>query len=223
MAARTIFVTGTDTGVGKTLIAAALIHKLARQGRKVVGMKPVASGSIMAAGTLRNDDALALMAEASVEAPYELVNPYCFAPAIAPHIAAAQAGTGIEMAVLHKAHTQLAAHAEFVVVEGAGGWLTPLNARETLADFPVAINSQVVLVVGMRLGCINHALLTARAIDEAGLGPCGWIANMIDPQMQQVEENIQALQQRLLSPLGIISHTRRITPQQCADSLRLPD
>jgi dethiobiotin synthetase len=208
-------VTGTDTGVGKTLIAAALIHKLAQQGKKVVGMKPVASGG--------RDDALALMAEVNVEAPYELVNPYCFEPAIAPHIAAAQAGVRIEMQVLQQAHAQLNAAADIVVAEGAGGWLTPLNERETLADFARLIAAEVVLVVGLRLGCINHALLTARAIGAAGLKLSGWVANTLEADMPRALDNIQSIEARLPAPLlCIVPYNPGLSPPLVARQLVLP-
>lgn len=205
--AQSIFVTGTDTGVGKTLIAQALIHAYARAGMKAAGMKPVASGAQATPEGLRNEDALALIAQANVPLPYALVNPYCFEPAIAPHIAAAEAGVRMNTSVLLHAHAEIAARADKIIVEGAGGWLTPLNQHETLADFAAAIHAEVVLVVGLRLGCINHALLTAQAIDRAGLSLAGWVANTVDPDMPRMSENIQTLTERLPGRLmGVVPH-----------------
>lgn len=209
MTAHSLFITGTDTGVGKTLVAGELIAGLVRQGKKVVGMKPVASGSRMTAEGLRNDDALNLIAHSNVSAPYSLINPYCFEPAIAPHIAAAEARVHIDLSILQAAHAQLAERSDQVIVEGAGGWLTPLNGRETLADFARIIRAEVVLVVGLRLGCINHALLTAQTIAASGLKLTGWIANTIEPDMPRLAENIRALEERLPAPrLSTIAYRR---------------
>ena len=196
-----IFVAGTDTGVGKTLIAAALLRALASRGACAVGMKPVAAGCAQTAHGLRNEDATALTGAANIEAPMDLINPYRFEPAIAPHIAAAQAGVTISLARIRDAFVALSSMAQWVVVEGAGGPLVPLNDREDFADLARLLELPVVLVVGMRLGCLNHALLTAEAIRGRGLRLSGWVANCLETAMPAFEENVQALRCRLEAPL----------------------
>jgi dethiobiotin synthetase len=191
---RGFFVTGTDTGVGKTLVSCALLHAFAAQGLRAIGMKPVAAGCD-AAGD--NEDVMALMAAASVAAPAALVNPYRFAPPIAPHLAAAEAGVDITLTRIADAYSALATLADVVIVEGVGGFCVPLNARESTADLAVRLGLPVILVVGLRLGCLNHALLTAEAVRARGLTLAGWVANAIDPAMAQVEANVRALQDRL--------------------------
>lgn len=171
------FVTGTDTEVGKTVISVGLIQALQKQGLSVAAMKPVASGCQMTADGLRNDDALALQQAADIKTDYQTINPYAFAPAIAPHIAAQQAGVEIDLSKLLGQFQQLQNIADVVVVEGAGGWLVPLNDQQTIADLAVKINLPVVLVVAIKLGCINHALLTADSIRASGLTLAGWVAN----------------------------------------------
>lgn len=196
-----VFVTGTDTGVGKTRVSVALIHALRARGLEVAGMKPVAAGHDP--GEL-NEDVAALMQAANVEGDLRDVNAYAFEPAIAPHIAAAQVGARIELGVVADAYARLAARADVVVVEGAGGFRVPLNDREDTADLAAALGLPVVLVVGLRLGCISHALLTAEAIRARGLVWAGWVGNHIDPAMEAQAENIAALRQRLPQPcLGI--------------------
>ena len=191
------FVAGTDTGVGKTRVAAALIRALVKQGLRVAAMKPVAAGACATDTGLRNADALALAAAANVEAPYEMVNPYCFAPAVSPHIAAREAGVIVEPDVVRRHFDLLAARADCVVVEGAGGWLAPIGERQTMADIAVALGLPVLLVVGLRLGCLSHALLTARAIREDGLPLAGWIGNHVDPAFERGSENVATLEQLL--------------------------
>jgi dethiobiotin synthetase len=188
------FVTGTDTGVGKTLVSCALLHAYAAQGLRTVGMKPVAAGCDTAGD---NEDVTALMAAASIAAPAALVNPYRFAPPIAPHLAAAEAGVDITLTRIADAYSALATLADVVIVEGVGGFCVPLNARESTADLAVRLGLPVILVVGLRLGCLNHALLTAEAVCARGLTLAGWVANAIDPAMAQVEANVRALQDRL--------------------------
>jgi dethiobiotin synthetase len=192
------FITGTDTGVGKTQVATALLRMLARQGRQAVGMKPVASGAQETGAGLRSDDALQLQAASSVSATYDEINPYCFAPAVAPHLAASQP---MEIAPILRCFHALAARADYLIVEGVGGWAVPINAQQTMADVARQMNLPVLLVVGVRLGCLNHALLTATAIAQAGAPFAGWIANAIDSQMALPRENIKALAQRLPGPL----------------------
>jgi dethiobiotin synthetase len=195
------FVTGTDTGVGKTRVAVALIHALRAQGLRVAAMKPVAAGSVP--GEM-NEDVAALLQAANVVADIRDVNPYAFDAAIAPHIAAQQAGVRIELPVMVAAYARLAAMADVVVVEGAGGWRVPLNEREDMADLAQALALPVVLVVGLRLGCLNHALLTAESITRRCLPWAGWVGNAIDPAMPHREANLEALRARLPVPcLGV--------------------
>lgn len=188
------FVTGTDTGVGKTHVTAYLLRYYAAQGLRVVGMKPVASGCEWIDGQWQNEDVARLVAASNVDAPQALINPYRFDPPIAPHIAAAQAGVSIDLAVIIDAYQQLAALADVVIVEGAGGLLVPLNTSQTMADLMLALELPGLLVVGMKLGCINHALLTAEVMRHKGIPCCGWVANQVDPQMQVQTENLQTLQ-----------------------------
>jgi dethiobiotin synthetase len=201
-----IFVTGTDTGVGKTVVAAGLVHLFARRGHRVVGLKPVASGGEPTANGLRNSDALALAAASSVPLPYELTNPCCFGPAIAPHLAAQEAGVAISVDALAGWYRRAAAGAELAIVEGAGGWRVPLHPEGFLSDLPERLGLGVILVVGLRLGCLNHARLTLEAIAASGRCPfVGWIANRIDPGLARAEENLETLE-RLLGgpPLAVV-------------------
>jgi dethiobiotin synthetase len=202
--ATTLFITGTDTGVGKTRIACGLLQRLRNEGRSAAGFKPVASGAKATAQGLRNDDALALQAQSTPGLDYAAVNPYCFAPPIAPHLAAREAGVEIDCAVLNTAHAALAARHAWVVVEGAGGWLVPLSRQSSFADWVAGRGWPVLLVVAMRLGCINHALLSAEAIQRRG-SLLGWVANRIPPEPERVQDNIEALRERLPAPLlGIV-------------------
>jgi dethiobiotin synthetase len=191
------FVTGTDTGVGKTLVACALLHAFAAKGKSAIGMKPVAAG--MEGGSYADVDALIAASSVCVERHW--VNPYAFAAPIAPHIAAEQQRLEIRLDTIVEAYRMLARQADVVVVEGAGGFMIPLNARETGADLARRLALPVVLVVGMRLGCLNHALLTRRAIADHGLACAGWVANCMPPEMACVGENIRALSQRIDAPL----------------------
>lgn len=198
---RRFFVTGTDTGVGKTTVTVHLMQQLAAQGLTVIGMKPVASGCEWINGRWQNADVMQLTAAANVAVPAELVNPYCFQPPIAPHIAAAQAGVEIELPVIQAAYSQLSALADVVIVEGAGGLLVPLNqAQHTIADLILALDMPALMVVGMRLGCINHAALTAEVLKQRGIALCGWVANYLDPQMSMPQENLQTLTSCLQQP-----------------------
>lgn len=200
------FITGTDTGVGKTLIAAALMKRHRGLGLRVAGMKPVASGCHQTAAGLRNEDALQLEQQASARHPYSRVNPYAFAPAIAPHLAARAAGTTIELPKLASCYQELAVDSDVVIVEGAGGWRVPIGPAGLLSDFPEALGLDVILVVGLRLGCLNHALLTCDAILGGGKSRLvGWVGNGIDPAFSPWEENIDTLRQRIPAPcLGIV-------------------
>lgn len=203
---RGVFITGTDTGVGKTVVAAALIKLLARQGVRVAGMKPVAAGASMTPSGLRNADALALLQAGNVAARYESVNPYCFAAPIAPHIAARDAHVLVDIDLVRQRFDELASVADCVVVEGAGGWLTPISSSASMADVAAALALPVVLVVGLRLGCLNHALLTARALAAHGAGLAGWIANAIDPAFDRAADNIATLEQRLQPAAAIVPY-----------------
>jgi dethiobiotin synthetase len=198
--ARTLFITGTDTGVGKTLVSAALLHALARRHRRVVGMKPVAAGLIERDGAWVSEDVLALRAASTVQVPAALDNPVALPEALSPHLAARHAGRPVQLAELLAAHHRLCGLADAIVVEGAGGWRVPINDNETLADLAIALAAPVVLVVGLRLGCLNHALLTAEAIRADGLHLAGWVANSIDPHMPCRDENITSLHARLGAP-----------------------
>jgi dethiobiotin synthetase len=215
-----IFITGTDTGVGKSLVACALIEKFKASGLKVVGMKPVASGSSINNEGLRNEDALALQSAANIHAEYALINPYCFAPAIAPHLAARAAGVTINLDQLKNNYQQLASQADVTVVEGAGGWKVPLETGY-LSDFPELLKMAVVLVVGMRLGCLNHALLTAQVIEQGGKCTLvGWVGNVIDPIFSPLDANLDLLKHRLAAPcLGVIPHLQAPDARLVADLL----
>lgn len=217
MTPRRIFVTGTDTGVGKTLITAALLLNARAFGLSAVGLKPVSAGCSPVNGQLVNDDALLLQRYASVPLDYAEVNPVALEPALAPHIAARRAGIGLSAAALAAAVTRVASKGhEVLLVEGAGGWLTPLNDTETMADVAAQLGYPVILVVNMRLGCLNHALLTARAIQSAGLALAGWVANSTGPPMEAFDENVQALERRLKSlRLGTVPNLGRLVqPEQ---------
>lgn len=204
---RDFFVTGTDTGVGKTLVAAAMLRAWRRQGQSVAGMKPVASGAAMTPAGWRNDDALALQAECSSPWPYETVNPYAFAPPIAPHLAAREAGVVVSLERIRRGFQALREGAGTVVVEGAGGFLVPLAPGLSFADLPAALGLEVVLVVGLRLGCLNHAFLTAEAVAARGLGLAGWVGNVIDPGFGRLQDNLDSLRTGLAAPcLGVVPH-----------------
>jgi len=193
------FITGTDTGVGKTRAACALIRHLAGLGQRVAGLKPVASGCAVTSDGLRNEDALALMEAANVELDYSTVNPYAFGPAIAPHLAAAAAGVEIDLGAI--ARIANGVRADHVVIEGAGGWAVPLDRTRSFADLAAEVCDAVILVVGMRLGCINHALLSAAQINRDGCRLAGWVANILDPAMPVLAGNLETLEDRLEPPL----------------------
>jgi dethiobiotin synthetase len=214
------FVTGTDTGVGKTLVSAALMRALGRQRIAVAGMKPVASGCAATPGGLRNDDALLLQAEGSRPWPYQTVNPYAFEPAIAPELAAREAGIEVRLDTIETAFGSLQGGSDVVIVEGAGGFLVPLGAGLSFADLPSALGLEVILVVGLRLGCVNHALLTAEAVRRRGLALAGWVGNLIDPDFERLEANLDSLGQRLDAPrLGVIGYLDPPDIDLAADAL----
>lgn len=214
------FVTGTDTGVGKSLVAAALLRHLGRAGRRTVGMKPVAAGATQVDDRWCNDDVEALSAACNVQAPAPWVCPYLLRDAMAPHIAADHAGVHLSLEHMRDCFAQLQSVSDSVVVEGAGGFSVPINATDTLADLAQVLAVPVVLVVGIRLGCLNHALLTAQAIRQAGLPLASWVANHIDPGMSAPVENVNALAQRLGAPCwGQIPWQRQSPRFNFADGL----
>lgn len=200
------FIIGTDTNVGKTYIASLLIQQFVAAGYQTVGMKPIASGCAFdAKGELINDDVQALNVASNVSAPLNLINPYHFSPAIAPHIAAELAGISMQIELIQQAYAQLTELADVVIVEGAGGFFVPINATQTLADVAVQLQIPIILVIGIKLGCINHALLTIEAIQARGLILAGWVANQIEPEMPMFEENLSSLTQRIAAPcLGVV-------------------
>jgi dethiobiotin synthetase len=199
------FVTGTDTGVGKTVVACALARAFAAAGERVAVMKPIASGAERTADGLRNADAVALIQAANVPLTYTQVNPYCFEPAISPHIAAEDVRIAIDTSRIKADFETLRAISDRVIVEGAGGWLAPINARETMGDLSRALGIPAVLVVGLRLGCLNHAELTWRAIGSDGVAFAGWVANRSGEPMEREAENLATLTRRLgAPPLAIV-------------------
>lgn len=206
---KSFFVTGTDTGVGKTVVACALARAFALAGERVAVMKPIASGAERTAEGLRNADALALMEASNVPLTYAQVNPYCFEPAISPHIAAEDANIEIDISTIAAGFSTLRAISDRVVVEGAGGWLAPINARESMGDLARALGAPAVLVVGLRLGCLNHAELTRRSIEGHGVAFAGWVANRLSEPMEREAENLATLAQRLgAPPLALVPYAR---------------
>ncbi len=219
---RGVFVTGTDTGVGKTLVACGLIHAYRRLGLRVAGMKPVAAGGFEAPSGWTNEDVEALRAAANVDAPLDEVNPYRLRDPIAPHIAAARAGVALDLSVIRARFAALAQRADAVVVEGAGGFAVPLNEGEDFGDLARLLGLPVVLTVGLRLGCINHALLTQEAILARGLVLAGWVANRIDPAMAACDENLATLAARMRAPLlGVVPYLAE--PDATSLTLQAPD
>lgn len=212
------FITGTDTDAGKTTVAAGLLHAARLHGLSTAAGKPVASGCVMTPQGLRNADALALQAECSLALSYDEVNPLALAPAIAPHLAAREAGVELTVDSLLKPMRHiLDQQADFTLIEGAGGWRVPLAGRSNLSDLAIALGLPVILVVGIRLGCINHALLTAEAIARDGLHLAGWVANLIDPETSRLEENLVTLVERLPAPcLGLVPRLHTASAENVA-------
>ena len=223
MSMKSCYITGTDTGIGKSIASAALLHALRARGCRAVGMKPVASGCEMTADGWRNEDALALQQASDPVPEYGDVNPYALPHPLAPELAAADAGVAIELQPIVEAHARLAAIADAVVVEGVGGWAAPLTAGLDQLDVVRALKLPVVMVVGLRLGCINHARLTARAIVQDGATLAGWIANDIDPAMARSGDNFAILQRVLPAPCwGRLPHAAAPDAQAMARHLQLP-
>lgn len=214
------FVTGTDTGIGKTHVCLTLLQALAARGLSTVAMKPIASGCQATDLGLRNDDALQLQQAATIALAYEQVNPYALAEAIAPHLAALACGIHIDLESLLLQFNHIAAQADVVIVEGVGGWLVPLSEQHTIADLAAGMALPVILVVGIRLGCINHALLTTSVMRDRNDCPplAGWVANVIDPDMAAIDENIATLQQYIEAPLlGTLPWNKQTQSQQTSN------
>lgn len=212
------FITGTDTDVGKTYATLVLMHYLKQQGKTVVGMKPVAAGCELVDGQLKNQDALLLQAHASIQVDYELINPYSYLLPVSPHIA------GIDNPVkLDKVSTNfsaLTALADIVLVEGAGGWYAPINDSQAISDIAIYLDLPVIIVVAIRLGCINHARLTYQAIQASGLKCAGWLANCTDPEMLKGEENIARIKELLAAPLlGVLPYQPQADFDKLAEML----
>jgi dethiobiotin synthetase len=214
------FITGTDTDVGKTLVSSALLHVLAQSGIRAAGMKPVAAGAVLRDGVWHNDDADALAEQASIALPPALATPYLLREAAAPHIAAELEGVVIELGPILESYTQVARLADAVVVEGVGGFRVPLSKQVDTADLMRQLGLPVIMVVGLRLGCLNHALLTADAIRARGLLLAGWVANQLDPELPYSSDNVDALVARLQAPLlGCVPRLEPAAPAAAADYL----
>jgi dethiobiotin synthetase len=211
------FVTGTDTEIGKTLVSSAILHKLVHNGQRACGMKPVAAGAEMRDGALRNEDADMLAAAGNVHLPQNITTPYMLRAACAPHIAAALEGVVIEPVPIIAAYAEILAASDAVVVEGVGGFRVPFSDTFDSAELAAQLNLPVILVVGMRLGCISHALLTVEAIVARNLVLAGWVANTVDPEMDFFDENLQALAARIPAPmLGIVPRLEQATAANAA-------
>lgn len=220
---KAFFITGTDTDVGKTTVAAALLYAAQQQQLSTLGMKPIASGCKNNEQGLRNSDALALIVQSSIKRPYPEINPYAFAPAIAPHLAAQEAGIRLTVSDLYqKTQVVLQQQADFTLIEGAGGWRVPISDKEYLSDLAIALQLPVILVVGVKLGCINHALLTAQAIIADGLELAGWVANVVDPNCLRLNENLASLTTKMPAPcLGQVPYLAQASTQTVASYLTL--
>ena len=220
---RGIYITGTDTGIGKTLVASALLHAWRARGLRAAGLKPVASGCVQSAQGWRNDDALALQMASDPRPEYADVNPHALPLPLAPELAARAAGIEVTLAPILGAYARLATHADVVVVEGVGGWAAPLSTTLDQVDVVRALQLPVLLVVGLRLGCLNHAYLSARAIEADGCTLAGWIASDIDPSMEAADDNIALLAARLPAPCwGRLSHRAAPDAAELASCLQLP-
>lgn len=218
-----IYVTGTDTGIGKTFSSCALLHALRGQGLRAAGMKPVASGCERIEGAWRNADALALQAASEAGIDYADINPFALEHPLAPELAARDAGTEVTLPPILAARARLASRVDALVVEGVGGWAAPLSATLMQADLVRALQLPVLLVVGLRLGCINHALLSARAIAADGLTLAGWVGSHVDPAMERVEDNLAMLRERLPAPCwGVLPHAPGADPAVLSAHLRVP-
>ncbi len=220
MSAQGYFITGTDTDVGKTCATIALMRYFKRQGKTVLGMKPVASGCTLHAGELKNADALLIQENASIALDYQMINPYAYKLPVSPHIAGIH--NPVKLAIIVGCYNSLKVLADIVIVEGAGGWYAPLNAQDDISDLANALALPVILVVGLRLGCINHAKLSYQAIKLSGLACAGWIAVSVDPDLLNRDENIQAIKTALPVPLlGVLPYQKQLDYDLLADQLKL--
>ena len=218
-----LYVTGTDTGIGKTLASCALLHALRGHGLRAAGMKPVASGCERIDGEWRNADALALQAAGEPGIAYADINPFALEHPLAPELAARDAGVEVSLLPILASHARLSDHADALVIEGVGGWAAPLSASLMQADLVRMLRLPVLLVVGLRLGCLNHALLSARAIAADGAHLAGWIASHVDPDMERMEDNIEMLRARMPAPCwGVLPHAPDADPAAMARHLRIP-
>jgi dethiobiotin synthetase len=218
-----LYVTGTDTGIGKTLASCALLHALRGHGLRAAGMKPVASGCERIDGEWRNADALALQAAGEPGIAYADINPFALEHPLAPELAARDAGVEVSLLPILASHARLSDHADALIIEGVGGWAAPLSASLMQADLVRMLRLPVLLVVGLRLGCLNHALLSARAIAVDGAHLAGWIASHVDPDMERVEDNIAMLRARMPAPCwGVLPHAPDADPAAMARRLRIP-
>ncbi len=216
------FITGTDTGIGKTWSTIALMQYFKNHGKTVLGMKPVASGCIELDGQLKNEDALLIQKYASVSLPYQDINPYAFELPVSPHIAAQAVGANIDLDEIVSKYQQLEKQADVVLVEGVGGWRVPLNAHQDVADLARQLDLSVIVVVGMRLGCINQAKLTFAAIQQAGVICSGWIASCVEQDMLMLEENIQTLSLAVNMPLlGVLPYMNHLDPERLSREIAI--
>ena len=218
-----VYVTGTDTGIGKTLASCALLHASRGHGLRTAGMKPVASGCERVDGEWKNADALALQAAGESGIAYADINPFALEHPLAPELAARDAGIEVTLPPILDVHARLATRADALIVEGVGGWAAPLSATLMQADLVRALRLPVLLVVGLRLGCLNHALLSARAIAADGVHLAGWIASHVDPAMARVDDNLAMLRERMPAPCwGVMPHAEQPDPVRLASLLRIP-
>jgi len=217
-----IFITGTDTGVGKTWFTVTLMEALKKQGHQVAGMKPIASGAILDDGRLMNEDASLIMHHCSEATNYELINPVVFESAVAPHIAVSKKKEIIDLDQIVASYDQLASNSESVIVEGIGGWRVPISDKISIVDLVRALNLPVIMVVGIRLGCINHAILTAEAIRADGVTLCGWVSNQLDKDCLYKQETIDTLNERLDCPqIADLAYMKDFEPDKMLDRINL--
>ncbi|MCZ6804005.1 MAG: dethiobiotin synthase [Proteobacteria bacterium] len=218
-----VFITGTDTGVGKTRFTVILMEALKKQGHQVAGMKPIASGAILDDGSLINEDARLIMHHCSKVTRYDLINPVVFEPPVAPHIAASQKKEIVDLDKIIASYGQLASNDRFVVVEGIGGWRAPISDNKSIVDLVRMLDLPVILVVGIRLGCINHAILTVEAIRTDGVNLCGWVSNQLDKDYLFKQETIDTLNERLDCPqIADLAYKKDFEPDKMLDRINLP-
>jgi len=218
-----LFITGTDTSCGKTEITLGLMQLLQSREHTVLGMKPIASGATPTAEGLRNEDAIRILEQGSVQVPYRTLNPYVYEPPIAPHLAAELENEEIDLSVISTYCISLSQQADCIIVEGVGGWRVPFNKQQSAADLALMLNIPVILVVGLKLGCINHALLTVENIQASGVRLAGWVANEVEPYMLNKDDNITTLQTAITAPcLGVVPYLKSPSAKDIAESLALP-